>query len=274
MQTKFHKIFKGKKDVIIGAVHFPPLLGYPDFPGFKVALRNALADVKAFENGGADGIIFENNYDIPHKPKVDSSIVSSMTFLGEQIRAATKLPLGVSVLWNDYHTALSLAKVLNLQFIRIPVFVDKVKTECGIIEGQPEEVNKAKNMLEAEEVALFTDIHVKHSKLLSKHDLLTSAKLAIQAGSDAVIITGKLTGQPPDMKELKVLRDLVGDFPILLGSGVDKSNVEPLFAYANGAIVSTSLKEGGVKQGEVNVKSYEQRIDKNKVRRLVTSIKE
>ncbi len=269
----FHKVFKGRRDIVIGAVHFPPLLGYPDFPGFKVALGNALADVKAFENGGVDGIIFENNYDIPHKPKVDPEIVASMALLGEEIRAATKLPLGVSVLWNDYRTALSLAKVLGLQFIRVPVFVDKVRTACGIIEGRPKEVSRVKKLLGAEDIAMFTDIHVKHSKLLSKYDLLTSAKLAIRAGSDAIILTGKLTGQPPDTKELKALRDSVGDFPLLIGSGVDKTNKQPLFAYADGAIVSTSLKEGGFKRGEVNVKSYGQRIDKNKVGELVRSTK-
>lgn len=67
MNRKFNKIFKKKKKVIIGAVHFPPLLGYPGFPGFDVALKNAIFDLKAFEKGGVDGIIFENNYDIPHK---------------------------------------------------------------------------------------------------------------------------------------------------------------------------------------------------------------
>ena len=44
-----------------------------------------------------------------------------MTFIGEKLRKATKLPLGISVLWNDYDAALSIAKILNLQFIRIPL---------------------------------------------------------------------------------------------------------------------------------------------------------
>ncbi|MCG2809135.1 MAG: phosphorybosylanthranilate isomerase, partial [Candidatus Portnoybacteria bacterium] len=131
--NKLKKIFKKDKNIIIGAIHFPPLLGYVDFPGLKIALNNALKDLTAFEKGGVDGIIFENNYDIPHKIFADSSVVASMTYLGEQIKKAIKLPLGISVLWNDYYTALSIAKILNLQFIRIPVFVDNVKTDYGII---------------------------------------------------------------------------------------------------------------------------------------------
>ena len=196
-----------------------------------------------------------------------------MAFLGEKIKKATKLPLGVNVLWNDYRTALSLAKILDLQFIRVPVFVDKVKTSYGIIKGEAEKIVKRRELLGAKNVALFTDIHVKHAKVLSKSDLIASAKLAIKNHSDAVIITGKWTGQSPDLNELKKLRESIGLFPVLVGSGVDKNNIRSLFEYANGAIISTSLKERGYRKKEVNVKSYEQRIDKGKVEQLVDRLR-
>ncbi|MBU4579717.1 BtpA/SgcQ family protein [Patescibacteria group bacterium] len=266
--NKFKKIFKKDKNIIIGVIHFPPLLGYPDFPGFKIALNNALKDLSAFEKGGVDGIIFENNYDIPHKTFVDFSVVASMTFLGEKIRNNTKLPLGISVLWNDYRAALLIAKILNLQFIRIPVFVDKVKTNYGIIEGEAKKIIKYRKTIKAENVAIFTDIHVKHAKLLSKNNIITSAKLAIKNHSDAIIVTGKWTGQSPNLEELKKIKNSVGSFPILIGSGVNKNNIKSLFKYANGTIVSTFLKKGSLKKEEINVKSYEQRISKNKVKEL------
>jgi Predicted TIM-barrel enzyme len=80
------KIFTKNKKITIGAIHLPPLLGHKDFPGFNTALKNALADLKAFEDGGVDGIIFENNYNIPHQIVVDSLTVISMTFIGEKIK--------------------------------------------------------------------------------------------------------------------------------------------------------------------------------------------
>jgi membrane complex biogenesis BtpA family protein len=272
MNTKFNKIFKKKKNVIIGAIHLPPLLGYRKFPGFDIALKNSLFDLEAFEKGGIDGIIFENNYDIPHKIFVDAPVISSMIFLGEKLRKATRLPMGVSVLWNDYRAALSIAKTLNLQFIRIPVFVDKVATDYGIIKGNPKEVLEFRKSIKAENVALFTDIHVKHAKLLSKHKLITSAKLAIKNKSDAIIITGKWTGEAPSLEKVKLLREHLEDFPILIGSGLDKNNIHNLFQFANGAIVSTSLKKGTKKLREKNVKLYKQRIDIQKVKDLVCSI--
>lgn len=250
----------------------PPLLGYQKFPGFDIALKNALSDLEAFEKGGVNGIIFENNYDIPHKIFVDAPIISSMIFLGEKLKMITRLPMGVSVLWNDYRAALSIAKTLNLQFVRIPVFVDKVVTDYGVIAGNPKKILEFRKSIKAENVALFTDIHVKHAELLSKHNLINSAKLAIKNKSDAIIITGKWTGDAPSIKKIKFLRENIGNFPILVGSGVDKNNIQTLFRFANGAIVSTSLKEGSKKLGERNVKLYEQRIGVQKVKDLVRSI--
>jgi len=273
MNNKFNKIFRKKKNIIIGAIHLPPLLGYKNFPGFDAALQNALSDLRSFESGGVDGIIFENNYDIPHKISVDAPIISSMTFLGEKLRRITRLPLGVSVLWNDYRAALSIAKTLNLQFIRIPVFVDKAETNYGVVKGEPKKVLDFRKSIGAENIALFTDIHVKHAKLLSKYSLITSAKLAIKNKSDAIIVTGEWTGNAPAIEELKSLRKNFGVFPILIGSGLDENNAKPLLRFVNGAIVSTSLKRGLKKSGEVNVKPYARRISKNKVRDLISSLR-
>ena len=270
---QLQSIFKKEKNIIIGAVHLPPLLGFKDFPGFKTAIKNILSDIRACEKGGVDAIIFENNYDNPHTINVDPEIIAAMTFIGEKIRHATKLPIGISVLWNDYRTALAIAKTLDLQFIRIPVFVDDVETSYGKVFGEAKKVIAYRKKIKAEHIALFTDIHVKHAKLLSKHSLIESAKLAKQHGSDAVIITGKWTGDAPVTTDIETIRNNLKHFPILLGSGVSAENAINLLRHANGAIVSTSLKSGTNKPHEVNVKSYEQRINRSKVKKLTQSLK-
>lgn len=270
---KFLKIFKKDNNIIIGAIHLPPLVGYSKFPGFSVAIKNALADLKAFEKGGADGIIFENNYDLPHKIFVDPPIVSAMTHIGKKLKNATMLPMGISVLWNDYRAALSIAKKLDLQFIRVPVFIDDVKTDFGIIKRQAKKIIKLRNSMGANHIALLTDIHVKHSELLSDNNIVASAKRAIKNHSDAVIITGQKTGDSPVVANVEKVRKHIGSFPILIGSGLDKNNAVKLFEHANGAIVSTSLKYGTKKIGERNIKSYQARIGVRKVDELTRSLK-
>jgi predicted TIM-barrel enzyme len=64
-----------------------------------------------------------------------------MTQLALFCRQQTSLPLGICCLWNDWKSALAIAKVANLQFIRIPVFVDHVKTHYDYeIQERPKEI--------------------------------------------------------------------------------------------------------------------------------------
>jgi len=273
MKNALIKIFKKDKNIIIGAIHFAPLLGYPDYPGFEITLESALKDLAAFEEGGVDGVIIENNYDVPHKINVDKNTVDIMVKLGKEIRNKTNLPIGVNVLWNDFKSALFIARAIEAQFIRIPVFVDKVETDYGVIEGNPKEVINYRKEIKATDVAIFTDIHVKHAKLLNNKTIQESAIEAAREGSDALIVTGKWTGDAPEINDLQKTKKAVGDFPILVGSGTNEDNIKDLFAYANGAIVSTSLKEGSKISSEVNVKKYDQRIDINKVKKIVSIIK-
>lgn len=269
----FNKTFKNKKNILIGAVHLPPLLGYPDALPVQTAIRNALKDLKALQKGGADAVIFENNYDLPHKIKISSEAFLEMALVGRELRKATKLPLGISVLWNDFESAFSLAKMLDLQFIRVPVFVDDVKTAYGVMRAVAKELAVFRKKIGAEKIMVFADIHVKHAAILSRHSLGQSARLAVRAGADAVIVTGKWTGDAPISNDLKRVRNVVGKFPILIGSGVDSFNAKILLHYANGAIVSTSLKKGVLDNSLTNLKSYWARIDERKVKKLKDSLR-
>ncbi len=264
-------IFKKSNAITIGALHLPPLPGYEGFPGFEVAIKNAIFDAQALEKGGADAIIFENNYDLPHTMDVSEEVVNAMITIGIEIKANTTVPLGVSVLWNDYRAALRIAKAVGGTFIRVPVFVDKVQTAYGYTEGTPEDVIACRKELHCEHIALFTDIHVKHSEVLTGEPIIVTAKRAIAAGADALIITGKWTGDAPDVTEIKEVRDAVVDFPIFCGSGVDEKNIMKLYTYANGSIVSTSIKEDSEITHEINLKPYDVRISEEKTRNLCIS---
>ncbi len=266
-------IFQTSNNIVIGAIHLPPLLGYTDFPGIDIATKHALADLRAFEQGGVEGVIFENNYDIPHTEHVAPGTITIMALVGKELRKKTHLPLGVSVLWNDYETAFSLAVALDLQFIRVPVFVDTVETAYGIIKESAQDVMHIRKKLGAEHIAIFTDIHVKHATLLSTLTLEESAEEALHKKSDALIITGKWTGDAPDIQELSSLRKKFPEAPLLLGSGVSYQNAKELFTYANGAIVSSSLKEETSEKHTVNLVPHDIRISKEKVSYLMHQIK-
>lgn len=264
------RIFKAKSP-IIGMVHFMPLLGYEDFPGLERVLEKALKDTEALGKGGVNGIIVENNYDIPHKIFVNPETIACMTLLTEKIIEQTNLPVGVSVLWNDYRASLSIAKLTGAKLVRVPVFVDKVRTAYGDILGEPKKVLAFRKKIGAAKIAIFADIQVKHAKMLEEKDLVVSAKQAIKAGADALIVTGRWTADAPDVADLKRVRDEVGQFPILVGSGATKENLSVLLQYADGVIVGTSLKSGKclADDKEPNIKGFQETIKEKKVREFV-----
>lgn len=271
--NKLDEIFETEKP-IIGVVHLSPLLGYKKFEGVGKTLERAIADSRAFEKGGVSGIIIENNYDLPHKIKVGPETVAIMTYLTNKISTRINLPIGISVLWNDYKAALAISKLTSAEFIRVPVFVDKVKTKFGKAIGNPEEVIEYRNKIDAEDVALFTDIQVKHAELLEEKPIDLSAKQAIESGSDALIVTGEWTGKAPATNKLKKVRNAVGGFPILIGSGANKENINELLRFADGAIVSTSLKAGASLKAkeERNIKPFQNRIDSKKVNEFMNKL--
>ena len=266
--NKIQKVFKTQKPVI-GMIHFMPLLGFKGYRGMNKTLEFALQDLKALGKGGVDGIMVENNYDIPHKIFVDEKTISCMTYLTNEIVKRTRLPVGISVLWNDYKSALSIAKICGGKFVRIPVFVDNVRTNYGDVFGEAEKVIDYRNKIKAKNVLLFTDIHVKHAKLISKYSLEESAKAAIRKGSDGIIVTGKWTGDEPSLDDLKLVRMVVRNFPVFIGSGAIEDNIDKLMQYADGAIVGTSLKTGKENRKHVNIKGEKERIDLRKVKRFV-----
>ncbi|MFH1890270.1 MAG: BtpA/SgcQ family protein [Candidatus Kuenenbacteria bacterium] len=268
------KIFNTEKP-IIGMIHFSPTLGFEHFEGMDVIYEKAVLDLNALEKGGVDGIMIENNYDLPHKIFVGAETVASMTYLGTLLRSKTNLPMGINVLWNDYRAALSIAKVIGAQFVRIPVFVDNIKTDFGKIYGKPKKVIGYRKLIQADDIAIFTDIQVKHARMLESKDITVSAREAISQGSNSLIITGKWTGDAPQLEELRRVRKSVGNFPILIGSGADKKNVQILLELATGIIISTSLKERESLNSKIerNIKPHYYVVDVEKVKEFIKIVR-
>ncbi len=162
-------------------IHLPPLIGFKDSLPHETILAKALADLKSLVDGGIDAIMIENNYDLPHTRLLDTEVLVQFTAICIELRKATKLPLGICCLWNDWKSALSIARFADFQFVRIPVFVDHIRTHYGYeITENPAEVLAYRKQLQAEHIQIFTDIHVKHSEILNPDSLEQSAIRAIE----------------------------------------------------------------------------------------------
>ena len=215
----------------------------------------------------------ENNYDLPHKIFVEPETVACMALVVNEIIKKINLPVGINVLWNDYKAGLAIARITGAKFIRVPVFVDEVRTNYGDVFGNPKEIIRYQRKIKAEGIYIFADIQVKHAEMLEEKDITVSARQAIKAGADALIMTGKWTGDPPELARLKKVREVVGRFPILIGSGATKENIPGLLNHADGVIIGTAFKTSRYTKDETNIKSFLETIELQKVKEFVKVIK-
>lgn len=233
-----------------------PLPGSPRWGGSIDAVINAAkADAVAYERGGADAIIVENFGDAPFaKDGVPAETVAAMSAAGLTVRLAVGLPLGFNVLRNDAHAALALCASCGGSFIRVNILSGVMVTDQGVIEGRAFEVLRARRAL-APGVKILADVHVKHAAPMAPMPIAQAALDTVERGlADALIVSGAGTGKATDpAKALEVKRACPG-VPVLIGSGATATSVRAFDAAADGFIVGSSLKRGGVLANPVDAR--------------------
>ncbi len=243
------------KRFVIGMVHCLALPGMPGFCGdMKKVIDQAVSDGITLEKSGMDAIIVENMGDNPFGVVLDTEQACALAVVSAHVSAAVKIPIGIDAAMNDYKTSLSIAKAVDGGFVRIPVFVDTVEFFGGIIKPCARETMIFRKNLGAEGIKILADIQVKHTHMVLPHITIEdSAKAAESCGADAIIVTGTHFGVETPIEIIQRVRK-VTKLPLIAGSGVKITNIKDQLAIADGAIVGTSLKEGGMLDNPVSLK--------------------
>ena len=248
-------------------VHVKPLPGSPGWGGsMDDIIQSALQDARALKEGGADGIMVENFWDVPFtKGQVEAVTVASMTRCVSELRRVVDVPIGVNVLRNDGVAALSIAQVTGAQFIRVNVLASAMVTDQGIVEGCAYEVSRLRARLQAN-VIVMADVMVKHAYPLGTMDIVSVARdTALRSGADALIVSGSETGAPLEIDDLGKVRKALPDFPLASGSGVTADNVLQFLPSLDLLIIGTWFKKDGDVRKPVDSKRVAEMV--NKVRK-------
>jgi len=253
-KEELRSLFDGPK-YVIGMVHLLPLPGSPRWDArMREVLERAVADAKALEGGGIDGLMVENFGDVPFcKGRVEAHAVAAMTLAVSAVRDTVRIPVGVNVLRNDSRSALAIAAVTGASFIRVNVHVGAMVTDQGMVEGNAHDTLRYRKEL-GSDVKIFADVMVKHAFPLGDQTIEQVARDTAYRGlADALIVTGAGTGEPAALQDVARTKEAVRDVPLLVGSGVHERNVAELLSLADGVIVGTSLKQGGITTNPVDM---------------------
>jgi len=255
---------------IIGMVHLMPLPGSPAYEGWdmNVIVENALRDAKVLVENGVNGLIVENMWDLPYfvGKNVPPEEIAAHAVAAREVVKSVNVPVGITVIHNGGRVALGIAKAAGAKFIRVCLYTGAMVWDTGEFDhGNAAELMRLRKALYAEDIKFFADVYKKHAVMFPGIDPKTHATWTDFYMADAVIVTGRMTGSPPDPELVKEVKEVVGETPVLIGSGLNPENAKQLLKYADGAIVGTYFKVKGLTQNPV---------DPGRVRKLMSVVEE
>ncbi|MCA9889074.1 MAG: BtpA/SgcQ family protein [Anaerolineae bacterium] len=258
----FESLFKNGAP-IVGMVHLLALPETPDFGGDLAAIyTRAEQDTAALIEAGVDALIIENFGDEPYfNGEPTAAQFAVMAHATTRIRQMTDMPIGINVQFNAWQAEVALAYACGAQFMRVEVFVDTVISAQGQVAPCSAQITRYRRALGATNVQIWADIQTKYTQNVLPQPITQSAIDATNAGADAIIVTGGATGQQTPLSVVEEVKNVTA-LPVLVGSGTTLDTLENVLQIADGAIVGSSLKEGGHAVNPVSLSRTQAFMDK------------
>jgi predicted TIM-barrel enzyme len=98
---------------------------------------------------------------------------------------------------------------------------------------------------------LLGGVRFKYQPVLSPRSVEEDLQVGMER-CDAIVVTGKGTGLPTELDKIKYFREIINDFPLIVGAGLNLDNCIEQLSIADGGIVGSYLKEGHIDSGYVS----------------------
>src|SRR6478736_6243691 len=237
---------------LIGMLHLSALPGSHGWQadrnggGLEAIVARAVEEATVYLEAGFHGLVIENMHDRPYlKGAVGPETVAAMAVVGQEVRRAVTLPLGVQVLAAANREALAVALACGACFVRVEGYVFAHVADEGVIESDAGALMRYRRQIGAEHVRVFADVKKKHSShaITADVSLAETAHAAEFALADGVIVTGTSTGRETEPSDVGSVAAAVG-IPTFVGSGVTPSNIGQ-YPLSDGFIVGSAVKRDG-----------------------------
>lgn len=251
---------------LVGVIHVGALPGTPrSRSGVDELTETAVREAAAYREGGVDALMIENMHDVPYlRGSVGPEVVAALAVVGRAVKSESGLPTGVQILAGANLEAVAVAHAAGLDYVRVEAYTFAHVADEGIIESSAAELLRFRRKIGAERVRVWADVKKKHASHAITSDVSlgeTAAAVEFMLG-DAVIVTGNSTGEPPRAEDVREAKSHCR-LPVLLGSGVTPENVSEFYDTADGFIVGSYFKEGGL---------WSNTVERTRVERLANAL--
>lgn len=226
------------------------LLGMIHLKGNEIddIYSRAVRECDMYARGGFDGVIVENYF----------GTIDDVRYCLPRLQDKfPQLYVGVDVIW-DNDKSFDLAVEHQLPFIELDSLAGQLPPQ-----EEPQFEERIRWCQENSPAVILGGVRLKNQPVLSGNPLEVDLMLAKKRG-DGVIVTGVDTGVETELSKIIQFREIIGDFPLLVGAGVNEKNCTEQLTIADGAIIGSSLKQGGNAKGDLEM---------DRVERLVTAVR-
>ena len=251
---------------VIGMCHLRALPGDPGYDGaagMRAVVEDAAANLDALQAGGADGVMFSNEFSLPYLTQVETATVAAMSRVIAELYDHIKVPFGVNVLWDPY-ASLDLAAAVDALFVR-EIFTGVYASDFGLWDTNCGAVVRHQHSIGAQHVRLLFNIVPEAAAYLARRDVVSIARSTVfNAHPDALCVSGLTAGEETSAETLQAVKQAMPDLPVVANTGVRLSNVAEQLDIADAAIIGTAFKRAGV---------FENPVDADRVRSLMAKVK-
>ncbi|MEM9011274.1 MAG: BtpA/SgcQ family protein [Pseudomonadota bacterium] len=237
----------GTAKPVIAMVHLAALPGTPLYDaeaGIEGLVASAAADLDALQAAGVDAVMFGNENDRPYELSVDTASTAAMAHVIGRLRDRIRVPFGVDVLWDPMATV-ALAAATGAVFAR-EIFTGTYASDMGHWAPDAGAALRYRERLGRRDLALFFNVSAEFAWSLDQRPLADRARSVVFSSiPDAVLVSGAITGEAAAMEDLRAVKAVLPETPVLANTGVRQETVADVLAIADGCIVGTALKAGG-----------------------------
>jgi len=213
-----------------------PIFGMIHLSGDNI-IKRAITEIDIFYEENLDGCIIENY----HGSVLDVKEVLNLIQIVQSVIPSDKkkLKIGVNILPNEYKSAFEIANYYNADFIQLDFVAGKYYNNKEINETDYLSIkNKYPN------ISVLGGVWPKYYEPIRGSVLSDDINDGLNR-AEAIVVTGLGTGKETPLDKIKEFKTLCGNKPLIIGAGLNSTNVKEQLSIADGAIVGSCFKPYG-----------------------------
>jgi uncharacterized protein len=190
-------------------------------------VKRALEEIDLLKEEGVNGVIVENYHGSA------GDVVRAL----ESIHSRDpSIAVGVNILPNEFDRSLPLAEQYDLDFVQLDHVAGWYR-QIGELDSSAYSSVRG----ECPGPLVLGGVWPKYYFPIEGSSLEDALEKGMQR-ADAIVVTGKGTGVETPLDKIKKFRQIMGDFPLIVGAGLNPQNGYEQLCIADGGIVGSCLK--------------------------------